>query len=152
LTGQTNAQSTTSPTLNMASKYLAKCPNHGTNATTRCAGCMDAPARASTPGHSTTVIYCGLDRQKGHWSNRKAHCSAMRHRKKLFREAKLLKVAPNFQGGTLHPHQNPRSITPRSKRSPFRRNLASNIEHNMKVAALARNRCTTAMALPGRLS
>lgn len=121
---------------------------------------MDAPEYQ--PGD---CVYCDPDCQKGHWSNHKAHCRALRQRKKLLRTANILKAALltyrevvydvdltkiQFQDGVLCLHQNQRPITTRSKRGLFPVHLTTNIDH--KEAALANNQCTTAMALLGRLT
>jgi MYND finger len=129
----------------------------------RCVGCMDAPDYQ--PGDSAGSVYCNRDCQTGHWSSHKAHCRALRRRKKLLRTAILLKAALltyrevvydidltkiEFQDGVLCLYQKQRSITTPSKRGLFPVHLTTNIDH--KEAALANNQCTTAMALLGHLT
>ena len=110
--------------LKIAPAPLAQCANCGTNATMRCAGCIDAPEYQ--PSDSVGSVYCSRDCQKGHWSNHKAHCHALGQRKKLLRTANILKAAPltyrevvynidltkiEFQDRVLCLHQNQRPIT-----------------------------------------
>ncbi|KAF2688905.1 hypothetical protein K458DRAFT_293675 [Lentithecium fluviatile CBS 122367] len=147
----------------MTPAYPTQCANCGADATTRCAGCMDAPEYQ--PGDSVGIVYCNRDCQKGHWTQHKAHCRALGQRKKLLRAAHILKASLltyrevdfdidltkiEFQDGILRLYQNQRAITARSKRGPFPAHLTANIEY--KEAALANNQCTTAMALLGRLT
>lgn len=149
--------------LEMAPAYLAQCANCGTDATMRCVNCMDAPEYH--PGDSVGSVYCNRDCQKRHWSNHKAYCKARGQRKKLLRTAQILKAALltyrevmydvdltkiELQDGVLYLHQNQRPITTRSKRGLFPDHLTTSIDH--KEAALAKNQCTTAMALLGRLT
>lgn len=129
----------------------------------RCVGCIDAPEYRR--GDSTSVVYCGRNCQKEHWKSHKAHCNAMRKRKKLLRAAKILKAAlltyreavydidltkVVLEDGILCLYQNRRSLTAQAKRGPFPSHITSSIEY--KEAALAHNSCTTAMALLGRLT
>ncbi|KAH8726094.1 hypothetical protein GQ44DRAFT_614593 [Phaeosphaeriaceae sp. PMI808] len=147
----------------MERTHPTQCASCGTDATMRCAGCMDAPEYK--PGDSIGSVYCSRDCQKGHWSDHKAHCRALGQRKKLFRTANILKAALltyrevvydvdltriEFQDGVLCLYQNQRSVTAQSKRGLFPAHLTTNIAH--KEAALANNQCTTAMALLGRLT
>jgi hypothetical protein len=109
--------------LHMVLVCLTNCTNCGTDATRRCTGCMDTPEYQ--PGDSASVVYCGRDCQREHWSSHKAHCNAMRQRRKLLRAANILKAAllthreavynidltkADFQDGILRLYQNPRSI------------------------------------------
>jgi hypothetical protein len=141
----------------------AKCANCGTDATTRCSGCMDAPEYQL--GDSPGVVYCDRDCQRKHWVNHKGHCNAMRKRKKLLRAAMILRSAIlayremiydidltkiDFHDGILYLHRNLRPPTTPARRGLFPSHLSSNIEH--KQAALVINQCTAAMALLGRLA
>jgi len=143
--------------------FRTQCANCGSDATTRCAGCMDAPEYQS--GDSDGVVYCNRDCQKRHWSDHKAHCRALGERRKLLRAATILKAALltyrevvydvdltkiEFQDGVLCLHQKQRSLTARSKRGLFPAHLTTNTEH--KEAALAKDQCATAMILLGRLT
>ena len=129
----------------------------------RCVVCMDAPEYQSED--SVCSVYCNRDCQKGHWSNQKARCRALRQRKKLHRTVNILKTALltyrevlydidltkiQFQDEILYLHQNQRPITTRSKRGLFPVHLITNIDY--KDAALANNQCTTIMTLLGRLT
>lgn len=143
--------------------YSAQCANCGADASMRCVVCKDAPEYQ--PGDSVGGVYCNRDCQKRHWPDHKAHCRAMGQRKKLLRTANILKAALlayretvydidltqiQLEDGVLYLHQNPRSITTRSRCGLFPDHLTTNLRH--KEAALANNQCTTAMALLGRLT
>ncbi|KAK4158408.1 hypothetical protein C8A00DRAFT_39382 [Chaetomidium leptoderma] len=144
----------------MVRASLTKCARCGADATSWCAGCVDAPEYQ--PGDAASVVYCGRDCQKDHWPDHKARCRAMRQRHKLLQAAKILKRAfltyrevvfdldltkIEFRDGILYLHQKP---TVRRKRCIFPSHLVNNPEH--REAALANNQCTTAIALLGRLT
>lgn len=144
----------------MALSDPMKCAHCGTEATTRCAGCINAPEYE--PGDSAGIAYCGRECQKKDWPDHKARCRTMQLRRKLLQTAKILKAAlliyrefvfdldltkVEFRNGVLYMHQTPGA---RSGRFPFPNHLVTNPEH--REAALANNQCTTAMALLGRLT
>lgn len=147
----------------VGSSSTSKCATCGTDASKRCAGCMDAPEYES--GDSTDIMYCSRDCQKSHWASHKIQCKGLQQRKKLLRAAIVLKAAlliyreatydidltkVDFEGGTLRLFQKQRPITAQSNRGPFPSHLVANNKY--KEAVLAHNSCTTAMALLGRLT
>lgn len=141
----------------------SKCASCGSNALTRCSGCIGAPEYES--GDAANTGYCDSNCQEAHWNTHKAHCKILQQRKKLLRTAKILKAAlltyretsydidltsVKYEDGVLWLHQKQRSISTRCKRGPFPNHLVDNVQH--KEAILAHNSCTTAMALLGRLT
>lgn len=141
----------------------SRCASCGSNASTRCAGCIGAPEYES--GDAANTAYCDSDCQKAHWNVHKAHCKILQQRKKLLRAAKILKAAlmtyretsydidltsVKYEDGVLWLQQKRRSISIRCKRGPFPNHLVDSVQH--KEAILAHNSCTTAMALLGRLT
>lgn len=146
----------------MPPTYLVKCANCETEATLRCAGCIDAPEYQA--GDSVSVSYCGHDCQKKHWPSHKPRCNTMCWWRKLLRAALIFKRALltyrevmydiqltkiEFRDGILYLHQKQRAIAAPCIRGPFLDHLTTNSEH--REAALAFNQCTTAMALLGQL-
>ena len=127
----------------------------------KCSGCIDAPEYQ--PGDAASTVYCNSNCQKAHWLGHKAHCRALKQRKKLLRTGTILKAAlltyrELFYGVDLTKmelrigflYQNLRSTTTRAKRGHFPADLTTNGDY--KEAALANNQCTTAMALLRRLT
>lgn len=141
----------------------SRCASCGSDASTRCAGCIGAPEYKS--GDAANTIYCDRECQRAHWNTHKDQCKTLQQRKKLLRAAEILKATlltyreatydveltgVHYKDGVLLLHQNQRSITTRIKRGPFPNHLVANAQH--KEAILAHNSCTTAMALLGRMT